>query len=842
MKIENEVVMNKHIAFYANGGKGFGHINRILAIANSILKKDESIEITLHSSSINRRLIDNDLIKLCPLPLKIGSEHYKQVIQQKTCNNIEFQEKLIESLKKQKPHIVVFDYLVVPRILFVLSKLGVKTCIILRKQKSFQMKQLEKNYWLHSVDLIIIPHNPNIPFFERNVFQNIEYVGKIHHPNINNTPKKIIRKDFKISSDKLWIIASCGGGGYPNELKQLINALTKTINIIGTQKDNVIISIFSGAFYDYEKTGKTFSSINFHSFNPKLKEFIHAADLFIGFGGYNSVLEVEQSGTKALLLPMPRRRDNQFERVYEVSKKNHFIEICETFTELPDKLIKIINLNINKKLMKTQNQSKQFFTNSNGASKSANLILKLLHNSTPSWEKNYNSAMKVYKNTYQKSVPVIKYFENENLDLISEIRNNLHQGYRGIILKVHNSLSDQEEKKIKTCLEYPRNENLSFFIRVASNNKEKDQKSFQNVITLPRISNDMKELNLRILRYCNSKCVFCNHWRDKKYKNQIMTLDKASDLIRQFSDLNVNKVTFNGGEPTLHPHLSNMIKLCSKLSMIPKVNTNAILLNNDKRSSMLIDSGVKEFLISFHGLEKTTEKIRGIPGSFRRSLEAINMLRKKNHSLKIRINMVITMMNYLEAFDVLTFVVNVGANEANFSLVDNLKDVDNSTIRLGKEEIGKFYFDIVPKLISFGIKYNIRIKVSPMFTEIVELISTNSSSKEKRHLSMLEFLTQNNIKKFQTEINDFSNGYYGKNFYSKYSCKIPSKNAYLMANGDVFPCLRSIGYSNDLILGNIYQQKLDYIRASEAWTKYALNAGKHEVCKTCKNLFEYNIK
>lgn len=63
-----------------------------------------------------------------------------------------------------------------------------------------------------------------------------------------------------------------------------------------------------------------------------------------------------------------------------------------------------------------------------------------------------------------------------------------------------------------------------------------------------------------------------------------------------------------------------------------------------------------------------------------------------------------------------------------------------------------------------------------------------------------------------------------------------------MSNGDVYPCLRAIGHYDTQPLGNIYHQTIDVIRSSPAWRKYADNAGKHSVCKTCKNLFEFNIK
>ena len=133
-----------------------------------------------------------------------------------------------------------------------------------------------------------------------------------------------------------------------------------------------------------------------------------------------------------------------------------------------------------------------------------------------------------------------------------------------------------------------------------------------------------------------------------------------------------------------------------------------------------------------------------------------------------------------------------------------------------------------------------------MFLKIVEDMAFSAKSISDRHSIIHEALTGFDPDEIETEYNieltNFANGLYGKRFYSVYHCHIPSNNAYLMANGDVFPCLRAIGHYDIQPLGNIYHQAIDIIRSSPAWRKYASNAGKHSVCRTCKNLFEFNIK
>ena len=67
---------------------------------------------------------------------------------------------------------------------------------------------------------------------------------------------------------------------------------------------------------------------------------------------------------------------------------------------------------------------------------------------------------------------------------------------------------------------------------------------------------------------CNSKCTYCNVWRDKNFLNKTeLSLEKAKQLIKECSEVGVKYIDFTGGEPTLYPFLAEVIEYAKSLGI-----------------------------------------------------------------------------------------------------------------------------------------------------------------------------------------------------------------------------------------------------------------------------------
>lgn len=60
---------------------------------------------------------------------------------------------------------------------------------------------------------------------------------------------------------------------------------------------------------------------------------------------------------------------------------------------------------------------------------------------------------------------------------------------------------------------------------------------------------------------CNSRCSYCNVWQNPAFKNvPELSAEDACLLVKQCREHGVRYIDFTGGEPTLYPHLAEVIE------------------------------------------------------------------------------------------------------------------------------------------------------------------------------------------------------------------------------------------------------------------------------------------
>ncbi len=70
----------------------------------------------------------------------------------------------------------------------------------------------------------------------------------------------------------------------------------------------------------------------------------------------------------------------------------------------------------------------------------------------------------------------------------------------------------------------------------------------------------IRDLRLSVTDRCNFRCVYCMA-PDVKYipKMQLLTLEEYVRVITIAMSLGINKLRITGGEPTLYPHLDELL-------------------------------------------------------------------------------------------------------------------------------------------------------------------------------------------------------------------------------------------------------------------------------------------
>ncbi len=108
---------------------------------------------------------------------------------------------------------------------------------------------------------------------------------------------------------------------------------------------------------------------------------------------------------------------------------------------------------------------------------------------------------------------------------------------------------------------------------------------------------------LTVNRACNMRCPWCYASSTKFDHAATMEADLAYRLLDLFSDLGVKGVVILGGEPTVYPHLLEVIRYTVSRNMKPVIVTNGKRLSNLSYARLLQATGIKDITISLKAVE-----------------------------------------------------------------------------------------------------------------------------------------------------------------------------------------------------------------------------------------------
>lgn len=160
-------------------------------------------------------------------------------------------------------------------------------------------------------------------------------------------------------------------------------------------------------------------------------------------------------------------------------------------------------------------------------------------------------------------------------------------------------------------------------------------------------------VNFHLWPKCNLSCSFC--FAGFPEARAVMELDHARALLEALAAAGTEKLTFVGGEPTLHPNLPELVRHAAQLGLVTCVVTNGARLRH-----LLHAAGDAVHWVGL-SIDSASEDVqaalgRGKGDHVRSSLEHADELRR--HGIRIKLNSVITQMNWQE--DLSALVRRVG--------------------------------------------------------------------------------------------------------------------------------------------------------------------------------------
>ena len=154
---------------------------------------------------------------------------------------------------------------------------------------------------------------------------------------------------------------------------------------------------------------------------------------------------------------------------------------------------------------------------------------------------------------------------------------------------------------------------------------------------------------------CNLSCLHCYSKADLDAVDTLST-EKIMETLPKLKENGVKFLIFSGGEPLTRKDLFDIAARCKELGIITYLSTNGLYVGH-KNAKKILDT-FNYVGISIDGSEKTHDHFRGLSGSFKMSMEAVNLL-NSYHDTKVGIRFTITK----DTYDDLKFIFELAEKE-----------------------------------------------------------------------------------------------------------------------------------------------------------------------------------
>ena len=161
------------------------------------------------------------------------------------------------------------------------------------------------------------------------------------------------------------------------------------------------------------------------------------------------------------------------------------------------------------------------------------------------------------------------------------------------------------------------------------------------------------------LRKCNMRCRMCYHLHtDMK---SIDPLDKTLRELDAAKARGNDYIDITGGQPTIHPHIVEIINYIHNKNMKCCIITNAI--DGEEKTNEILSIKPDELLISIHGLEQTHDWLTQHTGARQKQIRFMNQIK---NLIPYRFNFVIAKFNQHEIFETAEWMLQWNPNIVNF--------------------------------------------------------------------------------------------------------------------------------------------------------------------------------
>jgi MoaA/NifB/PqqE/SkfB family radical SAM enzyme len=302
-------------------------------------------------------------------------------------------------------------------------------------------------------------------------------------------------------------------------------------------------------------------------------------------------------------------------------------------------------------------------------------------------------------------------------------------------------------------------------------------------------------IKINVTRSCNLQCRMCIQDRKDTEKDKFPWNDPANQLpLTPWVHLLDQAASFHplialtGGEPLLYPYFREFITAAKERNFVVELVTNGTLLRRE--AEFLVEKGVEFIIVSIDGPEEVHDEIRGVRGSFRKSLAGVAALQEARRKARapgplVSLNCVLSKTNLSRGEEMMPLAENLGVDVLNYlhTIFDSPANVERHN-RIFSEEWAKAHgLKIVTPSKPEGEYYETEIGTEdmPALRELMQKVQRRSSSP-----MMVNFSPNLSREKLDPYYLDL-----GHPFTS--TCKCLWTDCRILPDGSVIPCLHVQG-------------------------------------------------
>lgn len=142
-------------------------------------------------------------------------------------------------------------------------------------------------------------------------------------------------------------------------------------------------------------------------------------------------------------------------------------------------------------------------------------------------------------------------------------------------------------------------------------------------------------MTLSLTNECNMRCIYCFRAAGSRLRNEL-SKKELFGLVDQAAKMELKYCSLTGGEPTLHPDFEEVAIRMLRNDIYPYISTNGTRLS-ETTLSRLKHAGLETMQFSLDAGEPPLfDKIVGVPGYFKKVLEAIKMTKRLGYRVFIK--------------------------------------------------------------------------------------------------------------------------------------------------------------------------------------------------------------